>query len=105
MENFERIDVELFVNSLENTINELNKNPPEIIKQEVIDKMLKEALNNAFCNLFMRKVDKDVKALFANTLNQKYVKLVNEIANDVIKSERFKKSLKARISKRMVDGL
>lgn len=100
-----RIDVETLVHVFEKRLNEIEKNPPELVPQSVIIKMLERAVREEIENHFTYLIKKELIQSIHEEFKKLRVSFVKNTIKGMLSDEMFRQSLENRLKKSIISGI
>jgi AAA+ superfamily predicted ATPase len=100
-----RIDVQTLVLALEKRIEALDKNPENLVPQEIINNLLEKAINDVIRENFINVAKREIRELVKNNLRQEKNQFVKTAVKNILTDSSFRVSLEKKIKTYIIDSI
>lgn len=100
-----RLDIKTLVLAFENRITALEKNPPDKVPMAVILNLLERSVEEVIKDHFLHLIQKELEGLIKEQFEEMKSEFINEVLEDLLDDEEFKKKIGAQLRYKMLKGL
>jgi len=100
-----RLDIKTLVLAFENRITALEKNPPDKVPMAVILNLLERSVEEVIKDHFLHLIQKELEGLIKEQFEEMKSDFINEVLEDLLDDEEFKKKIGTQLRHKMLKGL
>ncbi len=100
-----RIDVQTLVLAFEQRISELNKNPPNIVPDDIISILLKNAITEEIEKHFVNVIQREIKDALHKEFKKIHLNFVKTTLKNILTDSDFRSSIENRIKKSIIESI